>query len=118
MLPGIVSPRYTVSHIEFDQADTGGQMHVMGFDTVLGDLGDPNAVTAVLSADFTYNDGVNPLAVVRVHDITHISAALVANVPAGDTIIHPSVYYQHNFNKSVGDERNDVWLGLSISRRF
>lgn len=116
-LPGTISPRYTLTHVVPDNADNG-QIHVFGVDVALGDLCDPKAVTAMLSADVTYNDGVNPFGQAVIRDFTHITAGFVVNVPVGDISIQPAVYYQHTFEDAIADDKNEVWYGLSVQYGF
>ena len=116
-LPGTISPRYTIAHIIPDKADTDGQIHVFGVDFALGDLTDPNAISGLLSAEATYNDGVNPFGQ-AVRGWTHMTAGLTVNVPFGDVILQPAVIYQHTFEEAINDDKNDVWYAVGLKYKF
>lgn len=115
LLPGNL--RYTMSHVIPDNS-CKGQIHVVGIDIPFGNICDPNAVTAMLTAEATYNDGVNPFGNNVVHEWTHMMAGLNINVPMGDFILQPAVYYQHTFEEMVEQDKNRTWYGLSLLRRF
>ena len=116
-LPGTISPRYTISHIIPDKADTDGQIHVFGVDVALGDLAEPNAISGLLSAEATFNDGVNPFGQ-AVRDWTHVTAGLAVNVPLGDVILQPAVIYQHTFVEAINPDKNDVWYCVGVKYKF
>lgn len=109
-LPGTVSPRYTFAHIELDNS-AAGDFHVLGVDI---DVGDPEAVSAVLSADVTYNDGV-----FGIEDWTHATAGLTVNVPVGDKLVfRPAVLYQYTIEEAIEPERNEVWYAVGMLYKF
>ncbi len=114
-LPGFITPSYTIVHAVPDDGDKG-QFHVFGLDMYLGD--GPKGVSALLSAELTYNDGVNPFGGDEVHDFTHVSAGLTLKLPLGDIALLPSLYYQHSFEKVVSEDDNKVWLGLRTEYLF
>lgn len=116
-LPGIVSPRYTVIHVVPDNSNKG-QIHVLGMDVLLGDFSDSDAISGILSADVVYNDGVNPFSEVVFRDWSHATAGLTVNVPVGNVIFQPAVYYQHTFEASVESDKNEVWYGVGVQYRY
>jgi len=119
-MPGTVSPRYTISHIIPDNSNNG-QVHVLGLDYPIGDMSDPNAVTAVLSADVTYNDGVNPFGQTVIRDFTHASAGLIVNLPVHNMVIQPGVIWQHTFNDALDvltGDKNEVWYTIGVYYRY
>jgi hypothetical protein len=114
---GDVSPRYTISHIIPDIADMDGQIHTLGIDVRLGEP--VKGVSALLSADLAYNDGVNPMGTVRVHDLTHLTTGLVLDIPAGDVSFRPGVVYQHSYEPELlRCDRNEVWAVASVMMKF
>lgn len=114
-IPCTISPRYTFAHIELDNADAG-HFHVLGVDIALGD---PEAVSAVLSADVTYNDGVDPGGGQKIRDWTHATAGLTVNVPVGDKIVfRPAVFYQHTIEEAIEPERDEVWYAVAMQYKF
>jgi hypothetical protein len=116
-LPGAISPRFSAAYIEPDRADTEGQIYTLGLDTILGE---PDDISAILSTETSYNDGVNLLGGARPHDMTHISTTLKLNVPIADNIaFRPGVIYQHSFEPAIlGCQRNEVWWTAGIEYRF
>ena len=115
-LPGAISPSYTISHIEQGRAQNG-QIHTFAIDIGFGGE-DPNEVSANLMAEVTYNDGVNPFGSTVIRSFTHAMAGFTVNVPAGDVIFQPGVYWQHTFDEAVSDQRNEVWYGVGLQYRF
>jgi hypothetical protein len=114
-LPGNIAPRYTISHVVPDNSENG-QMHIFGVDVFLGD--DPNEISATISADVTYNDGVNPFGDTVIRDFTHFSAGLVVNVPMQGFILQPSICYQHTFEEEIEIDKNECWCGIGIQYAF
>lgn len=115
-IPGAITPRYTVTHIEQGIAQNG-QIHTFAIDIGFGSE-DPNAVSANLMASTTFNDGVNPFGDKVIRGFTHAMAGLTVNVPAGDVILQPGIYWQHTFDEAVSDQRNEVWYGVGLQYRF
>lgn len=109
-IQGMFLPRYTFSHVELDNS-AAGDFHVLGVDI---DVGDPEAVSAVLSADVTYNDGV-----FGIEDWTHATAGLTVNVPVGDKLVfRPAVLYQYTIEEAIEPERNEVWYAVGMLYKF
>lgn len=110
-LPGTIAPRYTIAHVIPDEGDAG-QFHVIGADVALGD---PDAISAVLGCDVTYNDGV-----FEIEDWTHAAAGLTVNVPLGENVaIQPGVFYQHTFEpEALGCDESEVWYAITLSYQF
>lgn len=115
-LPGTISPRYTLAHIE-QGIENNGQFHVLGIDWYLGSC-DPNEISANIIAEVTYNDGVNPWGDKVIRGFTHAMAGFNLNVPAGDIILQPGVYWQHTFDDDVSDQRNEVWYGIGLQYKW
>lgn len=113
-LPGIISPRYTLAHIE-QGIENNGQFHVLGVDIALGD---PNEISANIMAEVTFNDGVNPFGATVIRGFTHAIAGFSVNVPAGDVILQPGIYWQHTFDEAVSDQRNEFWYGIGLEYNF
>ncbi len=115
-IPGSVSPRLTYAYILPDVADTDGQLYVFGLDVALGDS---NGISAVLSADITYNDGVNPFGGSEIQEWTHATAGLTVNVPMKGFILQPGVFYQHTMEpEALQREEDEVWYSVGIQYRF
>ena len=116
-IPGVIAPHYTVAHIIPDDGGSG-QIHNIGLDVCLGDTGDPNELSAVISASVTYNDGVNPFGHV-VQDWTHATAGLRLSVPAGPVLLQPGVWYQYTMEpEALLCKKQEVWCGVSVINRF
>lgn len=115
-IAGEISPRITVSHIVPENTDEG-QVYTAGIDL---NIGDPNNIIAgCLYAEATYNDGVNPLGVADISDITHLTAGLQLKIPMESFTILPAVIYQHSFEPELlGTDRNEIWAAVSIVRKF
>jgi hypothetical protein len=113
-LPGEISPRYTISHVEIEGAPAG-EIHTFGADMFLGD---PDAVSAKLSADITYNQGVNPIGP-PVCDFTHVTAGIVLDIPMQGFTLQPGVMYQHAFEPdALNCQRNEVWYSMGVQYAF
>jgi hypothetical protein len=110
-LEGTIAPRYTIAYVELDSGDSG-QFHVMGADVALGE---PNALTAVLSADVTYNDGV-----FGITDWTHATAGIVLDVPIGPSLaIQPGCWYQYSFEpEALQCDESEIWYGIGLIAKF
>ena len=115
-LPGAISPRYTLTHIEQGIA-RNGQIHVIGVDICLGST-DPNEISANIMAEVTFNDGVNPFGDKVIRGFTHTSAGFSINVPAGDIILQPGIFWQHTFDDLVNPDQDEVWYGIGVEYRF
>lgn len=114
-IAGDLSPRITASHIIPDNA-AEGQLYTAGVDL---NLGDPKGIQACLSADITYNDGVNPLAGEAISDWTHVTAGLQLKIPIEKFLLMPAVVYQYSLEPDIlGCDRNEVWAAASIVRKF
>lgn len=117
-IPGTVRPRYTIAHIELDKAGRGEQLHIVGLDMDIGDRR-LEAISATLSAEATYNEGVNPFGIEDIKGWTHATAGLILNVTITENLaIRPGVIYQHTFEREVSDDRNEVWAVAGMSWRF
>ena len=114
-LPGTISPRYTISHVVPDNA-ANGQIHTLGFDVFLGD--DPNAITADLMMEITYNDGVNPFGGAVIRDFTHITVGAILKIPMQGFTLCPQVYYQHTFEEKIEIDKNVCWYGIGMQYEF
>lgn len=116
-IPGTISPRLTYAYIIPDLADTEGQLYVIGLDVALGV---PDAVSAVLSADVTYNDGVNPFGPETVKDWTHATAGVVLNVPVSQRVaLQPAVFYQYTMEtEALKCEEDEVWYAVGVKYTF
>ena len=114
-LPGIIVPRLTAYHIIPDEADAG-QIYSGGVDVAIGS---PDAVSAVLGCDVTYNDGVNPFGP-AIRDWTHATAGLTVNVPLGETLsLQPGVFYQYSFEpEALQCDEDEVWYAISLKYAF
>lgn len=116
-LPGNISPRYSIYHVVPDNSQEG-QFHVLGVDVFLGDPNDPNAISAGLMAEVTYNDGVNPFGQTVIRDWSHFTAAAQLNVPFDDIILQPGIMFQHTFDELVENDKNDCWYTIGFQYRF
>ena len=106
-LPGTIAPRYTLAHIEPD----GGQFHVLGLDVALGE---PESISAMLSADITYNDGV-----FEIRDWTHVTAGIVLDVPLGPVSLQPGIWYQYAFEpEALQCDESEFWYGIGVFAKF
>ena len=115
-LPGTISPRCTYAYIIPDIADTEGQFYVFGLDVALGE---PEGISALLSADVTYNDGVNPFGGQEIKEWTHATAGLVVSVPMQGFVLQPGVYYQYAFEPdALQCEKDEFWYGVGVQYRF
>lgn len=116
LIPGTISPRITYAYILPDLADTDGQLYVFGVDVALGD---PEGISGQLSAEITYNDGVNPFGGQEIKDWTHLTAGLVVDVPMRGFVLQPGVFYQHTFEPdALQVEEDEVWYAVGIQYRF
>jgi hypothetical protein len=115
-LPGAISPRYTIAHIEQGKADNG-QFHVFGIDISPGDA-TPDEISANLMIEAVYNDGVNPFSEKAIRGFTHTTAGLAVDVPLGDIVFQPGVLWQHTFDNAVSGQRNEVWYTAALQYRF
>lgn len=117
-MPGTISPRCTYAYILPDLADTEGQLYVIGLDVTLTPF-EPNGITALVSVDVTYNDGVNPFGGQEVKDWTHATAGIVVDVPMQGFVLRPGVYYQHSFEPdALQCKRNEFWYGVGVQYRY
>ena len=109
-LPGVITPRYTIAHVELDDGDSG-QFHVVGVDVALGE---PDEIQAVLSGEVTYNDGV-----LGIEDWTHATAGIVLDVPVGPVAIQPGVFYQYTFEpEALNCDESEIWYGIGLCYKF
>jgi hypothetical protein len=114
-LPGVITPAWSISHIIPDEANAG-QIYTVGANV---NLGDPKAISAVLGASATYNDGVNPWGPI-IRDWTHATAGLKLHVPITQTIaIQPAVYYQHAFEpEALQCSEDECWYSIGLTYQF
>ena len=116
-IPGDISPRYTFAYIIPDIADTEGQLHVVGVDVNLGKVAEN--ISATVSCEATYNDGVNPFGKEEIEGWTHITSQIVLDVPIAENVsLRPGCKYQHTREPVVNDDRNEVWAVASVNVRF
>jgi hypothetical protein len=116
-LPGDISPRYTFAYVVPDIGDTEGQLHIVGIDVRLGEIA--QGISADLSVEATYNNGVNPFGSEDIQDWTHLTNRLIIDVPIAKNIsLRPGCVYQHTFVEAVHSDRNEVWAVAGLNVRF
>ena len=112
-LPGDIAPRYTIAHVELDDGDSG-QLHIFGIDM---SIGDPEAVSANLMAEITFNNRVNPFGP-AVKDWTHLTTGLAVIIPIGTMTVSPAVFYQHTMEPAINDTIDEGFFAVNITKKF
>jgi len=99
-----------------------GFAHIFMLDyalTTAGFLPDTPEQVLNLHSEVVFNDGVDPRGIGVDHDWSNAVFGVSTNFDlAENVILTPGVYHQITMDSSVNDDKDETWMGLSLTYKF